>query len=244
MESASIAADVAHEHDHHGPARPNVSSRVEAQFLGMLLFIISEVMLFGAFFTAYFFIRVVNDDPWPADGTSCRWHRGRQHGDPDLLELHDALGARGSEQRATGARMRAGLLTTFMLGLTFLIRADQRVRAHRLRAARQRPGHDLLRPHGPARRARLRRPDAAPVRDDPRLPRPLHRQGAPRRRGARASTGTSSTSCGSSCTHALHPLDRVLNPLRSEQEAFRFLIYVRGRGRRDRGGRVRAAGDL
>ena len=36
--------------------------------------------------------------------------------------------------------------------------------------------------------------------DDPRLPRPLLARGAPRRRGARASTGTSSTSCGSSCT--------------------------------------------
>ena len=31
----------------------------------MLLFIISEVMLFGAFFTAYFFIRVVASDDWP-----------------------------------------------------------------------------------------------------------------------------------------------------------------------------------
>ena len=39
----------------------------------MLLFIISEIMLFGAFFTAYFFIRVVGDDPWPAEGESCRW---------------------------------------------------------------------------------------------------------------------------------------------------------------------------
>ena len=35
----------------------------------MLLFIISEIMLFGAFFTAYFFIRVVNEGGWfPLDG--------------------------------------------------------------------------------------------------------------------------------------------------------------------------------
>ena len=34
----------------------------------MLLFIISEVMVFGAFFTAYFFIRVVQGDDWPAAG--------------------------------------------------------------------------------------------------------------------------------------------------------------------------------
>ena len=36
--------------------------------LGMLLFIISEIMVFGAFFTAYFFIRVVGGAEWPAEG--------------------------------------------------------------------------------------------------------------------------------------------------------------------------------
>ena len=61
MEAASIAAD-AHGHDHHGPPAANRSSRVEPALLGMLLFIISEVMVFGAFFTAYFFIRVVAGD--------------------------------------------------------------------------------------------------------------------------------------------------------------------------------------
>src|SRR5450432_1611906 len=66
MEAASIAhAD----HDHHGPPEANRSSRVDSATLGMLLFIISEVMIFGAFFTAYFFIRIVSHDPWPAAGT-------------------------------------------------------------------------------------------------------------------------------------------------------------------------------
>ena len=55
--------------EHHGPPEANRSSRVEPQLLGMLLFIISEVMIFGAFFTAYFFIRVVTHDPWPAPGS-------------------------------------------------------------------------------------------------------------------------------------------------------------------------------
>ena len=74
MESASvsIAGDLKdqHGHDEHEehPPEPNVSSRVEAQYLGMLLFIISEIMLFGAFFTAYFFIRVVGEADWPAQG--------------------------------------------------------------------------------------------------------------------------------------------------------------------------------
>jgi cytochrome c oxidase subunit III len=124
MESASIAAGHAghDDHDeHHGPPAANQSSRVEAQFLGMLLFIISEVMLFGAFFTAYFFIRVVADSGWfPIDGKEL----------PKLVAgvntavlvsssftMHWALeGARRGNRRA----MQVGLLTTAMLGLTFL----------------------------------------------------------------------------------------------------------------------------
>ena len=76
-------------------ARPpaNRSSRAEPQLLGMLLFIISEVMVFGAFFTAYFFIRVAQGDPWPATGTHpAGRRRGLQHGDPGLLVVHDPLG--------------------------------------------------------------------------------------------------------------------------------------------------------
>ena len=45
-----------------GRPRPTSPRGSRRQFLGMLLFIISEIMLFGAFFTAYFFIRVVADD--------------------------------------------------------------------------------------------------------------------------------------------------------------------------------------
>ena len=121
MESASIAAGHGAHDDHHGPPAANVSSRVEAQFLGMLLFIISEVMLFGAFFTAYFFIRVVNGDQWfPVDGFEL----------PKVIAgfntavlisssftMHWALeGARNENRNA----LRVGLLTTFLLGLTFL----------------------------------------------------------------------------------------------------------------------------
>src|SRR5918992_5603299 len=70
MEAASVAArHVAHDEHHHGPPAAHQSSRVEPQMLGMLLFIISEVMVFGAFFTAYFFIRVVGGAEWPAEGT-------------------------------------------------------------------------------------------------------------------------------------------------------------------------------
>src|SRR3954451_2844591 len=64
MGAASIAGG--HEHEHHGPPEAHASSRIDRQTLGILLFIVSEVMLFGSFFAAYFFIRVVaNGGPWP-----------------------------------------------------------------------------------------------------------------------------------------------------------------------------------
>ena len=119
MESASLAA--AHEHEHHGPPEANRSSRVEAQFLGMLLFIISEVMLFGAFFTAYFFIRVVADSGWfPIEGVDLP--KAIAGVNTAILisssfTMHWALeGARNGNRNA----LRVGLLTTALLGLTFL----------------------------------------------------------------------------------------------------------------------------
>ena len=124
MESASIAVGGAHtaDHDeHHGPPAANQSSRLEAQFLGMLLFIISEVMLFGAFFTAYFFIRVVGDAEWPAEGErAAGGDRRREHGDPDLVELHHALGAGGRAQRQPPRAAGRACSPRMLLGLTFL----------------------------------------------------------------------------------------------------------------------------
>ncbi len=93
---------------------------MEPGLLGMLLFIISEIMIFGAFFTAYFFIRVVAGSEWPAEGTEL----------PKLiagvntaillsssLSMHWAL-----ESVKTGNRwgLKAGIFSTFMLGATFL----------------------------------------------------------------------------------------------------------------------------
>ena len=118
MEAAAL--DHGH-HEHHGPPTANVSSRVEAQFLGMLLFIISEIMLFGAFFTAYFFIRVVAGDQWfpfgrfelpvsiAAVNTAILLSSS--------LTMHWALeGARRGNRRA----LQVGLVTTLGLGATFL----------------------------------------------------------------------------------------------------------------------------
>ena len=124
MESASLAAGHEHEHSpegkHEHPPEANQSSRVDAQYLGMLLFIISEVMLFGAFFTAYFFIRVVGDSPWPAEGTELPVAIAGINTAilvSSSFTMHWALeGARNENRRA----MQVGLLTTTLLGLTFL----------------------------------------------------------------------------------------------------------------------------
>src|ERR671916_2480315 len=67
MESASVALGHAHD-EHHGPPEANQSSRIDRQTLGILLFIVSEIMVFGSFFAAYFFLRVVVDPPaWPPE---------------------------------------------------------------------------------------------------------------------------------------------------------------------------------
>jgi cytochrome c oxidase subunit III len=121
VESASIAAGhVAHDEHHHGPPPANASSRVEPQFLGMLLFIISEIMLFGAFFTAYFFIRVVGAAEWPAEGVELPVAIAGVNTAiliSSSFTMHWALeGARNENRRA----MKVGLLTTALLGLTFL----------------------------------------------------------------------------------------------------------------------------
>ena len=115
MEAASVA------HEHHGPPEANRSSRVEPQLLGMLLFIISEVMIFGAFFTAYFFIRIVSGDQWFP-------FRGHElpvavAGINTAILLSSSLTmhwAQTSIKNGNRFGLQAGMVTTFLLGLTFL----------------------------------------------------------------------------------------------------------------------------
>ncbi len=114
------AASIAHADHHHGPPIANRSSRVDPPTLGMLLFIISEVMIFGAFFTAYFFIRVVTNDPWPAPGTSLPEAVAGVNTAILLsssVTLHWAL---VSVKNGNRFGLKAGMLSTFLLGLTFL----------------------------------------------------------------------------------------------------------------------------
>jgi cytochrome c oxidase subunit 3 len=114
MEAASVA------HEHHGPPPAHRSSRVEAPTLGMLLFIMSEVMIFGAFFTAYFFIRVVSNNPWPAPGTKLPVAVAGVNTAILLsssLTIHWAL---VSIKKGNRFGLKAGMIATFLLGLTFL----------------------------------------------------------------------------------------------------------------------------
>jgi cytochrome c oxidase subunit III len=125
------AIDAAHEH--HGPPPIHYSSRVSPSVLGMFLFIASEIMLFGAFFTVYFFDRVVNHTfgrEWPPEG----FHR------PAFVALINTLilvtssvsmhWADTSIKRGNRAGLQAGLVLTLLLGLTFL--CTQVIEYHRL----------------------------------------------------------------------------------------------------------------
>jgi cytochrome c oxidase subunit 3 len=117
LEAASVAA-----HEHHGPPAAHRSSRVEAPTLGMLLFIISEIMIFGAFFTAYFFIRFVavghhwfpfgdNKLPVPIAGVNT------------CILLSSSLTihwAQTSIKNGNRNGLKAGMFLTSLLGLTFL----------------------------------------------------------------------------------------------------------------------------
>ncbi len=121
MEAASIAHAGGHAHDeHHGPPPANRSSRVEPQLLGMLLFIISEVMVFGAFFTAYFFIRVAQGDPWPAIGTNLPVEVAGVNTAILVSSSFTIHWAESCIKKGNHRGLKAGMLLTFLLGCTFL----------------------------------------------------------------------------------------------------------------------------
>src|SRR3954447_16232315 len=123
MEAAAIThGHAGHgEHEHHGPPPANRSSRVEPQLLGMLLFIISEIMVFGAFFTAYFFIRIVNGDHWfPVDGVSLPKLVAGVNTCILVSSSFTLHWAETALKKGNRRGLQAGILTTFFLGCTFL----------------------------------------------------------------------------------------------------------------------------
>jgi cytochrome c oxidase subunit 3 len=107
-------------HAAHPPAA-HQSSRVDAPTLGMFLFIASEVMLFGSFFTAYFFVRVAQGEPWPTPGHHLPDYVAGKNTNilvTSSFTMHWALQA---IKRGSRAGLQAGLTLTFLLGLTFLL---------------------------------------------------------------------------------------------------------------------------
>jgi cytochrome c oxidase subunit 3 len=115
-----VEAAAVHAHEHHGPPPAHQSSRVDAPMLGMLLFIISEVMIFGAFFTAYFFVRVVGGADWPAEGTELPKLIAGVNTCILVASSFTLHWAETSIKRGNRLGLQAGMATTFLLGLTFL----------------------------------------------------------------------------------------------------------------------------
>src|SRR5690349_23763238 len=124
MEAASIrpgahaAGTEVHDDHHHGPPEAHRSSRVEPQLLGMLLFIISEIMVFGAFFTAYFFIRVVQGDQWfPVQGHKLPVAVAFVNTCILVSSSFTLHWAEHSIKNNNRFGLKAGILSTFLLGL-------------------------------------------------------------------------------------------------------------------------------
>jgi cytochrome c oxidase subunit 3 len=106
---------------HHGPPIANKSSRVDAPVLGMFLFIASEEMLFGAFFTAYFFVRVTAGTPWPTPPFHLPVYVAGINTAILVTSSFTVHWALQSIKRDNHAGLKAGLVLTFLMGLTFLL---------------------------------------------------------------------------------------------------------------------------
>jgi cytochrome c oxidase subunit 3 len=120
MEAAALPATLPHDDHHHGPPKPHHSSRVEPELLGILLFIVSEAMLFGAFFAALFFIRVVAGSEWPPGGEELPVGLAATNAAILLSSSVTMHWTDVSAKRGNQFGMRAGIVSTFALGLTFL----------------------------------------------------------------------------------------------------------------------------
>ncbi|MFL5923445.1 MAG: heme-copper oxidase subunit III [Gaiellaceae bacterium] len=113
--SAHAEAHTAH------PPVAHQSSRVDARTLGMFLFIASEIMLFGSFFTVYFFVRVAAHTPWPTPPYELPVFVAGMNTlilVTSSFTMHWAL---QSIKRGNRSGLQAGLVLTFLLGLSFLL---------------------------------------------------------------------------------------------------------------------------
>ena len=112
-----------HGHEHHGPPAANQSSRLAPTVLGMFLFIGSEAMLFGSFFTAYFFVRVVNPDAqaWPLEPFHLPVFVAGVNTAVLVTSSFTMHWALQSIKRNNRRGLQAGLLLTILMGTAFLL---------------------------------------------------------------------------------------------------------------------------
>jgi cytochrome c oxidase subunit 3 len=112
----------AHAEAHAGhPPEAHQSSRVDARTLGMFLFIASEIMLFGSFFTAYFFVRVAAGTPWPTPPYQLPVFVAGMNTIILVTSSFTMHWALQSIKRGNRAGMKAGLVLTLLMGLAFLL---------------------------------------------------------------------------------------------------------------------------
>ena len=117
-------------HEHHGPPAPHYSSRISPSVLGMFLFIGTEIMLFGSFFTAYFFVRVVAGTPWPTPPFHLPVFVAFLNTCILVTSSFTMHWATQSVKRGNRAGLQAGMVLTILLGLSFLL--TQVAEYHRL----------------------------------------------------------------------------------------------------------------
>ena len=126
----------------------------------MLLFIASEAMLFGSFFTAYFFVRVVNPDA-PAE-----WPPEPYHFPVFVAGVNTAIlvtssftmhWALQSIKRGNRPAFLAGMVLTFLMGFAFLLTQVVEYLNVGFNTGRRGLRLGLLRAHRTARRACLHR---------------------------------------------------------------------------------------
>ena len=172
--------------------RRELELAVDSRVLGMLLFIASEIMLFGSFFTAYFFVRVVNKTRGRRTASSARLRGGHQHLIlvTSSFTMHWAL---QSIKRGNRAGLRPASSLTFLMGLTFLL--TQILEYSRIGFAPRDNSFatiffSLTGLHGAHVFVGL---TLLLVRDDPLVPRPLTRRSTTTASRSPESTGTSST---------------------------------------------------
>jgi cytochrome c oxidase subunit 3 len=120
MEATTASAEHSHG-DHRGhPIEAHHSSTVNREKFGMLIFIFTEIMLFGSFFMAYFFIRVSNGAPWMPEGQELPVQIAAFNTIilfSSSMTLHWALHGIRTNNRSA---LKAGLIMTIALGACFL----------------------------------------------------------------------------------------------------------------------------